>query len=454
MSSPPAESSHRSRPGRALARGLQPAAGMGPEPGSEEKSQQMPEARKRSRVFRALLLLLAVAAVAALGLAMRQPRPWDLHTRDVRAAATSLRARLSETASRVAERVRAARGAAEKPAPREQAALGPAPVPVLVVADTDTLTAGARKEATQDSATERASTAPVPTAAPDSTTLDSTTLDATAGTADSAAASGRAPVSDSTLAAAADSMALASPQTAPDPAAPAESEAEPAAAVASPTAPQPADTTTRVKPAKKSTAAPRIEISLEKRVLWLLRGRDTVLTADIAIGKGTSFEYEGKVYKFVTPKGHLRILSKIEDPTWIPPDWHYYEKAIDRGLEPVFLKPGDRFELSDGSYMEMRGDTVGRLNLRGQWWEWTPGMEIILDGKIFVPPLSSPQRRIPDALGPYKLGLGNGVFIHGTNPYDEDSIGQAVSHGCIRVTNEQLHEIYAAVKVGTPVYIH
>ncbi|HZA00040.1 MAG TPA: L,D-transpeptidase [Acidimicrobiales bacterium] len=66
--------------------------------------------------------------------------------------------------------------------------------------------------------------------------------------------------------------------------------------------------------------------------------------------------------------------------------------------------------------------------------------------------------------GPFALGLsghsdvltefagGDGqVGIHGTN--DPSSIGQAVSHGCVRVPNEVITQLSDLVPLGTPVVI-
>lgn len=52
-----------------------------------------------------------------------------------------------------------------------------------------------------------------------------------------------------------------------------------------------------------------------------------------------------------------------------------------------------------------------------------------------------------------QLSVPWGIYgIHGTNkPW---SIGQAVSHGCVRMYNEDAAELYNLVSVGTPVYIH
>lgn len=198
----------------------------------------------------------------------------------------------------------------------------------------------------------------------------------------------------------------------------------------------------------------KIMVSLERKRLWLIQNGDTVFSAPVAIGKGTVFRFANRTYKFDTPRGTRKILAKEKDPNWIPPDWHYYEKAVHRGLEPVHLDEGDKVELSDGTFIEVRGKEVGRINRWGNWWPFTPGSEIIFDGKIFVPPLGSPQRMVPNALGPIKLVLGDGYLIHGTHRYNRESIGSAASHGCIRMRNDDVETLSKLVDVGTPVYIY
>jgi hypothetical protein len=198
----------------------------------------------------------------------------------------------------------------------------------------------------------------------------------------------------------------------------------------------------------------RILVSLQERRLWLVRNGDTVFTAPVAIGKGGVFRFAGQSYEFHTPTGERRILAKLDDPDWIPPDWHYYEKAVARGLEPIHLSDGDLYQLSDSTYIEVRGNEIGRVNRWGNYYPFTPGTEIIFDGKIFIPPLGSPQRKIPDALGPVKLSLGDGYLIHGTHRYNRESIGEAASHGCIRMRNEDVEYLSRIVDIGTPVVIY
>jgi lipoprotein-anchoring transpeptidase ErfK/SrfK len=43
------------------------------------------------------------------------------------------------------------------------------------------------------------------------------------------------------------------------------------------------------------------------------------------------------------------------------------------------------------------------------------------------------------------------IYIHGTN--QEDLIGQPVSHGCVRMRNEDIIRLFEMVTVGTPVEI-
>jgi lipoprotein-anchoring transpeptidase ErfK/SrfK len=46
---------------------------------------------------------------------------------------------------------------------------------------------------------------------------------------------------------------------------------------------------------------------------------------------------------------------------------------------------------------------------------------------------------------------GGPIAIHGTN--DPSSIGQAASHGCIRLPNDVLNEVFETADAGTPVII-
>lgn len=62
----------------------------------------------------------------------------------------------------------------------------------------------------------------------------------------------------------------------------------------------------------------------------------------------------------------------------------------------------------------------------------------------------------PDPGGPFGtlwMSLSKEHYgIHGTN--DPSSIGHAVSHGCIRMHNNDVEELSSIIPIGTPVFIH
>jgi hypothetical protein len=211
-----------------------------------------------------------------------------------------------------------------------------------------------------------------------------------------------------------------------------------------------------VAPAEERAEDPaelRIVVSTQRRVLLLLRGTDTIIRAPVAIGMNTGFEYNGKKWHFATPRGRRRVLAKTPNPVWTVPEWHYFEKAAKKGLDAVKLARGDTIHLADESLLIVTDSTIGRVNQFGYFAEITPGVEVIFDGKIYIPPITHPQRRVADALGPYKLDTGDGYLIHGTHYYNEESIGEAVSHGCVRMRNEDLERLYKLVPRGTVVDI-
>ncbi|HSJ15395.1 MAG TPA: L,D-transpeptidase [Longimicrobiales bacterium] len=197
----------------------------------------------------------------------------------------------------------------------------------------------------------------------------------------------------------------------------------------------------------------KILVSTKQRWLWFVVAKDTLLSVPVAVGMNSDFVYEDKKFHFATPIGRRKVLKKEEHPIWTVPEWHYMEKAKARSLELVRLGARSKVELEDGSTIVVQGDQVGRVNQFGNFWAFTPGTEIVFDGKIFMPPISTVQRRVPEALGPYKLDTGNGYLIHGTHIYNEDSVGEAVSHGCVRMDNFDLERLYYMVDTGTPVFI-
>jgi len=104
----------------------------------------------------------------------------------------------------------------------------------------------------------------------------------------------------------------------------------------------------------------------------------------------------GRVWDFTTPSGVYAIAAKAENPLWRKPDWAYLEEG---------------------------------LQIPDQWDE----------------------RITAGELGDYSLNLGHGLYIHGT--LYTRLLGMNVTHGCIRVDDEALADLYRHVQIGTPVFV-
>jgi lipoprotein-anchoring transpeptidase ErfK/SrfK len=197
---------------------------------------------------------------------------------------------------------------------------------------------------------------------------------------------------------------------------------------------------------------PEIIVSLEARRLWLVAGRDTLLQAPVAVGRRENFRYGGRRYEWETPAGTRTVMAKRRDPVWTVPDWHYFERAAHEGLEVVALERGRRYALPDGSWLGVRNNQVVRG--RGtRFWVVPRGRELVIGSVLYVPPHGTVQRRVPGALGTRALDLGDGYLIHGTHEHNEDSIGTAASHGCIRMSTGDVERLFELVAVGTRVRI-
>jgi hypothetical protein len=207
--------------------------------------------------------------------------------------------------------------------------------------------------------------------------------------------------------------------------------------------------------AAEATNQPYIVVSMADHRLWYKQGKEILFDAPVATGSGK--ELVGGAagqWRFETPRGRLTVKGKDEDPAWVPPDWHYVEQAHKKGLGIVHLDQGERIQTGDGVLTTQNGEVVKRYNngttvsLGGG----VEGKEIVVNGNIVVPPYGTTARRYMGVLGTRRLELGDGYGIHGTD--HPESIGQSVSHGCVRMRNEDIERLYPMVAVGTPVYIY
>jgi hypothetical protein len=100
---------------------------------------------------------------------------------------------------------------------------------------------------------------------------------------------------------------------------------------------------------------------------------------------------------FKTPKGQFWIQQKIVKPLWIRPDWSFVEEGLP------------------------------------------------------IPAPDHPSRYEYGVLGDYAMSLGDGYLIHGT--IYKRFLGMPVTHGCVRLNDEDLETIFNTLNIGSKVYI-
>lgn len=133
--------------------------------------------------------------------------------------------------------------------------------------------------------------------------------------------------------------------------------------------------------------------------LYVKKGAEVVRQAIVSCGSGDVLQDPSGKRKWVfdTPRGEFVVKSKITNPYWVKPDWAFIEEG-----EPIPQNQEDRVE--GGS------------------------------------------------LGDYALGFGDGFFIHGT--LYTRLLGRNVTHGCVRVGDDDLKEIFKIVPLGAKIFIY
>jgi len=92
---------------------------------------------------------------------------------------------------------------------------------------------------------------------------------------------------------------------------------------------------------------------------------------------------------------------------------------------------------------------VKHVSAKREWPSWTPPAQMLRRR----PDLPRHMAGGPDnPLGARALYLGSSLYrIHGSN--EPETIGQAVSSGCFRLTNEDVIDLYQRVQVGATVIV-
>ncbi|HZM14217.1 MAG TPA: L,D-transpeptidase [Bacteroidales bacterium] len=132
----------------------------------------------------------------------------------------------------------------------------------------------------------------------------------------------------------------------------------------------------------------------------LYRNRKLIREGFVSSGSYTLLKTEDgeKEWIFRTPRGRFTIQGKTTHPVWRKPDWAFVEEGLP------------------------------------------------------IPGPAHPSRFEYGVLGDYALSLGDGYLIHGT--LYQRLLGMPVTHGCIRLNDDDLEAVFNALSVGSKVYIY
>ena len=149
---------------------------------------------------------------------------------------------------------------------------------------------------------------------------------------------------------------------------------------------------------------------------------------------------------------------KAVDPIYLRQEVEYDGKqspgtiVIDTADKFLFLVEGGDRALRYGIGVGKPGflwsgeKTISR---KAEWPDWTPPAEMLQRRPDL--PLHM-EGGIANPLGARAMYLGSSLYrIHGTN--EPDTIGTNVSSGCIRLTNDDVSDLYNRVTVGTRVIV-
>jgi lipoprotein-anchoring transpeptidase ErfK/SrfK len=145
--------------------------------------------------------------------------------------------------------------------------------------------------------------------------------------------------------------------------------------------------------------------------------------------------------------------------TPIPRETVSYPGPHRPGTIVVNAKERRMYLVLDGGRAIKYGVGVGRpgfewggaktVTRKQEWPSWTPPSQMLKrrpDLPRFMP--GGPE----NPMGARALYLGSSLYrIHGSN--EPETIGQAVSSGCIRMLNEDVIDLYTRVRVGTQVIV-
>jgi lipoprotein-anchoring transpeptidase ErfK/SrfK len=148
-----------------------------------------------------------------------------------------------------------------------------------------------------------------------------------------------------------------------------------------------------------STGQSYIVINTTENRFYLYKNKKLIREGSCSTGSYKKLlTAEGRSWTFKTPRGKFTIQGKRTNPAWHKPDWAFIEEGVP------------------------------------------------------VPPKDSPLRWEAGVLGDYAMDLGDSYMIHGT--IYKRFLGMPVTHGCVRLNDEDLEVVFNTLNIGSKVYIY
>ena len=126
--------------------------------------------------------------------------------------------------------------------------------------------------------------------------------------------------------------------------------------------------------------------------------------------------------------------------------------VVDTGERRLYLVLGNGQALRYGIGVGRDGfrwSGTHRITAKKEWPSWTPPSQMLARRPDLPRHMAG---GIENPLGARAIYLGSTLYrIHGSN--EPETIGQAVSSGCFRMTNDDVTDLYSRVPVGTTVIV-
>jgi len=150
---------------------------------------------------------------------------------------------------------------------------------------------------------------------------------------------------------------------------------------------------------KSKPGKPYLVVNTSGNEVRLINGRKILQTGKCSTGSYILLKTKGdRQWLFRTPRGEFRVTVKLKDPWWYKPDWAYLEENVP------------------------------------------------------IPSIYSRDRYQGGVLGDFALGFGQGYLVHGT--LYKRFLGMPVTHGCVRLDDEEMAFVFKTLTHGSKIYIY